>query len=53
MGLACAREKRRSRHASQPILFFLCVAVCTVHVAASIYSGPATRLPSFRVSAGL
>jgi hypothetical protein len=53
MGLASVREKCRSRHASQALLFFLCVAVRTVHVAASIDSGPAMRLPSWRVSARL
>ena|SRR2546430_1787696 len=45
MGLASVREKCRSRHASQALLFILCVAVRTVHVAASIDSGPAMRLP--------
>lgn len=53
MELASVREKGRSRHASQALLFFLCVAVRTVHVAASIDSGPAMRLPSWRVSARL
>jgi hypothetical protein len=31
MGLASVREKCRSRHASQALLFFLCMAVRTVH----------------------
>jgi hypothetical protein len=53
MGLASVRKKRRIRHASQALLFYLCVAVRMVHVSASIYSGPPMRLPSFRVSAGL
>jgi hypothetical protein len=53
MGLASVRKKRWSRHASEALLFFLCVTVRMVHVSASIYSGLPVRLPSFRVSAGL
>jgi hypothetical protein len=46
-GLASIREKRRSRHASQVLLLFLCMAIRTVHVSASVYSGYAMHLPSF------
>jgi hypothetical protein len=44
-GLASVREKRWSRHASQALLFFLCVATYTVYISASVYSGSATGPP--------
>ena len=53
MGFASVREKPQSCHASQALLFFWCVVVRMVNVSARIYSGSATRLPSFRVAVGL